>query len=589
MTLTLALDCGGSTSVAAVVESGRVIERVDLPGANLYSHGAEAIAAVVQQAMDRLPGVEAIVVAAAGVRGAEDQDRVIEALREAGIDLPLAVYPDTRAALRAAGIRQGVVLVAGTGSAAIAVGPRGEARVGGWGSVLGDEGSGAWLGLRMVRAVVRAADEGRDLPALRSAILDQLTLASVQDLRRLASSPPAVFASLAPILGQLLVAGDPIAAELVHEAVEELARLVILAASGADLARPVSVVLVGGLTRAIDVLPALLEDRLGNGYVVGGPEEEPVMGAYHLAMEDADWDTGTASSVSSTEAVNPASEGIDQRSTVEMLRIMNAEDARVASVVAGQIATITRLVDAAATRLRAGGRLIYVGAGTSGRLAMLDAAECVPTFGTARDRVIAIIAGGQEALTRAVEGAEDDGPAGERAIGDIDVTPMDVVVGISASGRAAFVRHAVQAARHRGAYTGFVTCGRCSAAADVIVSVPVGPEVISGSTRLKAGTAQKLVLNMVSTGVMIRLGRTLGNRMIKVRPTNAKLRQRAVNLVVSLSGRDDSAALAALEQAHWDVVNASLLALLGSSEDVDAEVARHGGVALAALEELRKR
>lgn len=572
------------------MEDGIVVAQDEQAGANYFRDGPGAIVRALCQAIDRLPPADAAVVAAAGIRGEEERTRVIAASRAAGVSVPLAVYADTRAALRSAGIRHGVAMVAGTGSAALAIGPDAqEARVGGWGSAIGDEGSGAWLGRRAVVTVVRAHDEGKDIPLLREAVFDRLGMAEIADLRTLSVASPATFASLAPVLGRLRAGGDPTAVALVDSAVDELARLVVLAAVQVGLEPSIDVALVGGLASAIDALPALLQERLGDAYTVRLPREEPVMGAYRLAMEEDRWDTSDARPLTVTETANPLSEGIDQLPTIDMLRIINREDASVAPAIAAHLEEIGVIVDAAAERMRTGGRLIYLGAGTSGRLAVLDAAECVPTFGVRPEQVVALMAGGPEALTRAVEGAEDDGSAGVLAIEQIGVSPLDVVIGVSASGRAAFVRDGVAEARRRGAFTAFVTCGGIPVPADVLVSVPVGAEVLSGSTRMKAGTAQKLVLNMVSTGTMIRLGRTLGNRMVKMRPTNAKLRERAVGLVLSLSGADDATALRALDASGWDVERAALLARFGSSEAVEAQLTRHAGDGRAALRELNDR
>jgi N-acetylmuramic acid 6-phosphate etherase len=217
-----------------------------------------------------------------------------------------------------------------------------------------------------------------------------------------------------------------------------------------------------------------------------------------------------------------------------MLRRINDEDATVAAAVRTQLHQIARAVDAAAEALRGGGRLIYVGAGTSGRLGVLDAAECLPTFGVSPEQVFGIIAGGERALIRAVEGAEDDRPAGEAAVDAANVGPRDVLVCISASGGAPYVRGAAARGKARGAVTvGIANTPHALLSEDVDIAVEVvtGPEVIAGSTRLKAGTAQKMVLNMISTGAMVRAGKTYGNRMVDVQAANSKLVGRARRLL----------------------------------------------------------
>jgi N-acetylmuramic acid 6-phosphate etherase len=235
-----------------------------------------------------------------------------------------------------------------------------------------------------------------------------------------------------------------------------------------------------------------------------------------------------------TESLNPATADIDALPTLEMLRRINAEDATVAVAVADELPQIADAVDAIAERMRAGGRLIYVGAGTSGRLSVLDASEIPPTFSTPPELVVGIIAGGELALRRSVEGAEDDEVAGVREIERLAVSPRDSVVGLAASGRTPFVLAALREARTRGALVVSVACNHPAPIeefADVRIAPLVGPEVIAGSTRLKAGTAQKMVLNLISTAVMVRLGKTFGNLMVDVQPTNSKLRARARRIV----------------------------------------------------------
>ncbi|GAA0941537.1 N-acetylmuramic acid 6-phosphate etherase [Nonomuraea longicatena] len=252
----------------------------------------------------------------------------------------------------------------------------------------------------------------------------------------------------------------------------------------------------------------------------------------------------------STEQSDPRYSQIDRLPTREIAELMNQADAAVPLAVAAVLPGISDAIDAIAARMAQGGRLLYVGAGTSGRLAVLDASECPPTFGTDPSLVQGVIAGGPDALTRSVEGAEDDSAAGAAAIAGLGVGDLDSVVGISASGRAPFVLGALGESAGRGALTVGVSCNAgapLSAAAEHGIEVVVGPEVVTGSTRLKAGTAQKLVLNMISTISMIRLGRTYGNKMIEMSAMNSKLAGRAVRMVADITGTAPDAARAALE------------------------------------------
>lgn len=262
---------------------------------------------------------------------------------------------------------------------------------------------------------------------------------------------------------------------------------------------------------------------------------------------------------------------------------MNREDASVAAVVAAQGDEIARAVEMAAETLRAGGRLFYVGAGTSGRLGVLDASECPPTFGTDPEMVQGVIAGGIAALTHSQEGAEDQPESGAREMDDRQITSSDFVIGIAASGTTPFVHGAVRRAREIGARTGVITCAALPAslleACDVAIVTIVGPEVVTGSTRLKAGTATKLVLNTISTGAMILLGKTYGNLMVDMRASNAKLTDRAERIVMEVAGLSREAARAQLALAGG-TVKVALVMQIATVDRATAErhLAEHGGV-----------
>lgn len=257
-----------------------------------------------------------------------------------------------------------------------------------------------------------------------------------------------------------------------------------------------------------------------------------------------------------TEQENPRTRGISSLSTAEVVRLMNEEDARVASAVARALPEVARAVDGIVARLEKGGHLFYVGTGTSGRLGVLDASECPPTFGVPQDLVQGVIAGGYDALHRATEASEDDRDAGGRDLEARGLTGADAIVGIAASGLTPYTVGAVEHARAVGAFTAGVTCvpgSELTRAAEVAVVAEVGPEVIAGSTRLKAGTAQKLILNMLSTATMIRLGYVTGNRMTNLLPRNLKLRARAERIFAAETGADEDAARAAIEAAGGDL------------------------------------
>ncbi|MFR0655600.1 N-acetylmuramic acid 6-phosphate etherase [Pantoea sp. SIMBA_079] len=288
-----------------------------------------------------------------------------------------------------------------------------------------------------------------------------------------------------------------------------------------------------------------------------------------------------------TESRNPASQNIDELSTEAMLRVINDEDKKVALAVEAIVPQIAQVTEAIAHAFSQGGRLIYCGAGTSGRLGILDASECPPTFGTPRDQVVGLIAGGHTAILQAVENAEDNAGRGAQDLADIGFGARDVLVGIAASGRTPYVLGALAYAREQGAFTAALTCNPDSAmaqAADVALTPVVGPEVVTGSSRMKAGTAQKLVLNMLSTGAMIRSGKVYGNLMVDVEATNQKLVQRQINIVKQATECDDATAQQALTACGGHCKTAIVMVLAGlTAEEARTLLEQNRGFIRAAL------
>lgn len=293
-----------------------------------------------------------------------------------------------------------------------------------------------------------------------------------------------------------------------------------------------------------------------------------------------------------TERCNPRTAQIDTLTALEIARLMNEEDKSVPLAVEQALPDVAAAIDAVAARLRSGGRLFYVGAGTSGRLGVLDASECPPTFGTAPELVQGVVAGGPAAVFTAVEGAEDDASAGANDLAARGLTAKDAVVGLAASGRTPYVIGALSAARRAGALAVAVACNAGSplaAAADIAIEAVVGPETLAGSTRLKAGTAQKLVLNMLSTGVMIRLGKVYGNLMVDLKATNAKLRDRACRIVSTATGLPGATAEALLAAANYDAKLAICMHLTSRGKDAAADLLEaHGGFLACALTAAQK-
>ena len=290
-----------------------------------------------------------------------------------------------------------------------------------------------------------------------------------------------------------------------------------------------------------------------------------------------------------TESVNLATLDLDKLPTSELVRVINDEDARVAGAVQQALPEIASAIDAIAARMRRGGRLIYTGAGTSGRLGVLDASECPPTFGVSPTLVVGLIAGGDSALRQSVEAAEDRSEQGQTDLQEINLRTEDCVVGLTASGRTPYVLGGLDYARSIGALAVGVACNRPSVISqhsDITILAAVGPEILSGSTRLKSGTAQKMILNMLSTAVMVRLGKTYGNLMIDLRPSNNKLQERALRLFCQVSGCNEKGAKVVLESCNWEVKTAIVAYRLECTpEEARRKIALAGGFVRKVLED----
>jgi N-acetylmuramic acid 6-phosphate etherase len=291
-----------------------------------------------------------------------------------------------------------------------------------------------------------------------------------------------------------------------------------------------------------------------------------------------------------TESRNPASEDLDGLTPIEIVRLINSEDAKVAAAVSADADAIARAIEAIADRLGRGGRLIYIGAGTSGRLGVLDAAECPPTFNSPPTQVLGLIAGGQKALTTSVEGAEDRDDLAAADLEAVQLNSGDVLVGIATSGRTPYVIGALVYAKNVGAYTIGLSCNRdsqLSTLCDITITPVVGAEIVSGSTRMKAGTATKMVLNMLSTGSMIRLGKTYGNLMIDVRASNTKLADRARRIVRAVTNLSDQESERLLLECRGEVKAAIVRHYTGRTFDEAQDLLKNsGGHLRAALQRL---
>jgi len=484
----------------------------------------------------------------------------------------------------------GIVLAIGTGSVALSLDEDGVRRADGWGPLLGDEGSGGWIGARGLRAACRAAEGRGPATRLRDAATERFGALGTMPARIATAADAARFA---PDVARAAADGDGVAIAILHRAAERLA------ATAASAARPAaSCAVIGGLAQLSPLLTGHLDRLLRQaGLQPVPPQGNALDGARllacrhdlpherHLARRAAP--PGDALDQLSTERVRPGLEDLDQRSPGDIARfVLDAEYAARDALLraADQVAAAA---DAVAARLRAGGRLFYLGAGTPGRLAVLDAAELAPTYSAPDGLVIPLMAGGPDALRHAVEGAEDDPEAAGAALDAHALAAADAVIGIASSGRTPFVVGGLRHARGRGALTIALVNNPASAAAavaELAIEVLTGPEPIAGSTRMLAGTSQKIVLNAISTSAMVALGKTFGSRMVDVRATNAKLRRRAVRIVCEITGADERAATAALAASGGRVKPATVALLAGvDAAEAKRRLAQAGGFVREAI------
>nr|WP_158086657.1 N-acetylmuramic acid 6-phosphate etherase [Mycobacterium scrofulaceum] len=529
----LAVDLGKTSCRASA--GGRRAQGPGAPGLAAPG-GVRAAEAAILTVASQLGAVDEVIVGAAGALAAPDAARALGDALLASLRVErVAVTGDAVIAHAGAlGGEAGVVLIVGTGVVALAIDAGGVLRTAdGWGPWLGDEGGGAWIGAAGLRAALRAHDGRGPATTLLDAARARFGAPQTWPARLTGA---AALASFAPDV--LAAHGDAAARAIVGAAAEALAATARAAGDG-------PVAMVGGLAgfdtlrEGLDLVPAA-GDALDGALRLGAIHQP------HLLRLQAEPKTFAAQGLDAldTEAARPGLHDLDARPVGEVVALLVAAEGEAHAAVAAAVPRIAAAAEAIAARLERGGRLIYAGAGTPGRLGVLDAAECAPTFGT--DLVRGVIAGGPAALTEAIEGAEDAFDPADLA----DLTAADALVGITASGRTPYVLGALEHARAAGALrVAIVNNPGSQASADVVIELLTGPEVLAGSTRLTAGTAQKVVLNALSTSVLIALGKAYGPRMVDVRATNTKLRRRAVRIVREAAGVDEETAAAALAAA----------------------------------------
>ncbi len=601
----LGIECGGTRTVALLTDAqGRLLRREESGPANFRLITDQQMKTLFAGIAGRFDQPVAIGIGMAGVRDDPDHDRILKIAGKIWPRIPCAVSHDLETALAATEGESSrpsearVIVLSGTGSCCFGRSACGAtAKVGGWGHMIGDKGSGYEIGLRAVKAVVHHADIGGNWPPLGTRILRALQLNAPNDLIQWAQTAKKhEIAALAVELFEAWHAKDPIAKDILAGAAHSLARDAVacarrLAPAGAsvDFFFTGSVILrqprfLRMTARALKELwpqahtaPLTAEGAWGAalrarqlfvqhpGEMDLRPSETfllppaPAKGTFAKNRRASGADSVNLQekpSIPRTEARNPRSLNLDRLSVPEAIDLMIREESLIAQGLRSKQTEIAQAVKMVVTAFRKGGRLFYIGAGTSGRLGVLDASECPPTFRTPPDQVQGIIAGGREALWRSIEGAEDDPRAGREAMQARGITSRDVVMGIAASGRTPFVWGALDEARTRKAKTVLIcfdpdfTCEPVRRP-NLIIAPDVGPELLTGSTRLKAGTATKLILNMVSTLAMVRLGKVAGNLMIDLNPSNSKLRERAIRIIQNLSQTTPESARKALEKSGW--------------------------------------
>jgi N-acetylmuramic acid 6-phosphate etherase len=565
----LGIEGGGTKTEWVVVTTtgdSREIGRIGtLPASNLRLISDEGLLAI----FGVLPKDPTHVgVCLAGCATSEDRARLQRLVDRVWPDAHTRVGSDRDSAMASAfRAGDGIAVIAGTGAAVH--GRRGHRveKAGGWGQLLGDLGGGYHIAMQGLRAVLSQFDLTQQISPLAEEILSALGLNRLQDLVHWAMQADKMsVARLAPCVFRAATRGEPQMLNVIQDGATLLAEFTRAVAQRLDLADP-QVRLVGGLFAHHPDYTALFKYRLSillPKATVALCSESGALGAAWLAEQDPGAPATATPPIAleglaaaSTELRHPLSGDLAARSTSELVELFVREENGVATALADCQAALVRAADLVADALEKGGRLFYVGAGTSGRLGVLDASEIPPTFGVSPERVQGIMAGGFQALHHAVEGAEDQSEGGTLAVLSRGVKPGDVVCGISASGRTPFVLGALEKARQIGAHTVFMSCNPArpiqTRGWEAEIDLSTGPELITGSTRLKAGSATKAALNLISSIAMIRLGRVRGSAMIDLKVSNAKLRDRAARLVSSELGVSYETAWTLLEQKTWNV------------------------------------
>ena len=576
----LGIEGGGTRTSALLVEGAdTVLASFAVGPGNLKLLNGEELATLLASIRDQLPSTpDRIGIGMAGVRSASDRERLSRAVATTWPGVPSVVGDDLILALEAgewpADCAAQVLQLSGTGSCCLGRHRAGTTvKIGGRGHIIGDRGSACDIAVHALRSTVTISDIDADWPRLGADMVAFLQMNDPESLIEWSmTASKAEIASLAQVVFEAASSRqDEIAVAILRRASERLSKDAIHCA--ARVAKPGEKVqfLLNGSTLlkngwfADEVAAKILAARPGSevtrlsrpgtwGAIAMARQAGTQVAPKTISAVEAKPTSWRPVASAPTEGRNPKSAGFAEMPLVEAIQLMLSEDATLPGRILTESAHIEWTVEAVAKAFASGGRLIYCGAGTSGRLGVLDASECPPTFRTPTSLVQGIIAGGRSALWSAVEGAEDDEAAGVRSIASRSVTAQDVVIGISASGHAPFIWGCLAEARRRGAKTVLVACNpgyRDHPLLDRAILPDTGPEMLTGSTRLKAGTATKLVLNLITTLALARSGKVMSNLMIDLNPSNSKLRGRAIRIVQELTGTDEATARQALETHGW--------------------------------------
>ena len=566
----LGVEGGGTKTGWVLVERDdkelRILAQGRLPPANFRLETPDRLRAIFRE----LPReIDRAGIFLAGCGTSEDRQSLLRLCAEIWPNTKIVTGSDRESGLAAA-LQHGDGIVVSAGSGSSVTGRRGDKieNAGGWGHILGDTGGGYFLSIQALRLILREYDLHRGEMQFTAKILHALSLNNLDELVRWAQTADKMeIAMLTPVVFEAAASGDARGMEIIEKGAQVLSEYTEAVASRLHLLAP-KVMLLGGLFQRDSIYTHTFRRRLKKNLPdarVATAERAPEVGAAWLAAEINDHVTFQSKlpedeidnlAAALTEQRNPRSENLEKLNPRELVELFVEEERFVQDALRGAIVDLARAIEIVSESLGNGGRLFYVGAGSSGRIGILDASEIPPTFGASPELVQGLIAGGATAIHRSVEGAEDEKGAGAVAIDQRGVKSVDVVIGITASGRTPYVLGALARAKSIDAKTVLLTCNPANlqtGIADLVINLAVGPEIVTGSTRLKAGTATKIALNIISTGAMVGLGKVHGNLMIDLHASNSKLRDRATRLVAQLSESDYDSARQQLEANDWNL------------------------------------